>query len=327
MIHLDWMAAWRRGALCAGAAGLALALAWPAAFAGPLRDRIVERRAAQEQGEVLGNDAAFSGSMSLPADSRIVRDVAYGKDERQRFDAYVPARARGAPVIFMVHGGAWLMGDKAARTVVDNKVARWLPRGFIVVSTNYRLLPQAGPVEQARDVALALAAAQGKAAEWGGDRTKFILMGHSAGAHLAALLAASPALAAESGATPPLGAVLLDSAALDVVRIMEAGHARFYDRAFGSNPDYWKSASPFHALAQPGSPVLAVCSTRRDDPCPQARRFVAKAASLGMRASVLERDLSHQDVNLQLGREKAYTEAVESFLRTLGESVAERLDR
>jgi acetyl esterase/lipase len=318
------MTAWKRGVLCAGALS---ALAWPAAFAGPLRDRIVERRAAQEQGEVIGNDAAHAGSMSLPADSRIVRDVAYGKEGRQRFDVYVPARARGAPVIFMVHGGAWLVGDKAARSVVENKVARWLPRGFIVVSANYRMQPQAGPVEQARDVALALAAAQGRAAEWGGDRTKFILMGHSAGAHLVALLAASPALVAEFDAAPPLGVVLLDSAALDVVQIMEAKHPRFYDRAFGGDPDYWRSASPFHALAQPGAPVLAVCSSRRDDACPQARRFVAKAASLGMRASVLERDLSHQDVNQQLGREQAYTEAVESFLRTLGEPVAARLDR
>jgi arylformamidase len=240
-------------------------------------------------------------------------------------DIYLPRQAAGAPVIFMVHGGAWRLGDKGAKAVVENKVARWVSRGFIFISINYRLLPKTAPVQQAQDIANALAAAQDKAASWGGDPAKFILMGHSAGAHLVALLAASPAGALKLGAKPWLGAVLLDSAALDVVKIMEAKHARLYDRAFGSDPAYWSAASPFHVLSETTTPFLAVCSSRRDDSCPQASRFVTKAMSLNVRASLLEQDLSHKDINQQLGIKGGYTDAVESFMGTLDESIMRAL--
>jgi arylformamidase len=298
-----------------------LVLTGPVAFAGSFRDRLVEHQAAEEQGGSVAPATRFDGQMTLPAGAKVVRDVPYGSDRRQRFDVYIPANAKSAPVLFMVHGGAWFLGDKAERNVVANKVARWLPRGFIVVSTNYRMLPGAAPIEQARDVARALAAAQDRAASWGGDRTRFILMGHSAGAHLVALLAAAPSISAGIVSTPWLGTVALDSVALDVTKIMEARHARFYDRAFGRDPEYWKAASPFHALTSPGRPILLVCSTRRSDSCPQASGFAAKAASLGMKAEVLKEDLSHMQVNERLGEKPGYTQAVEAFFASLGVKV------
>jgi len=315
----------KTGALCDGVVALVSLLLWQASFAGPLRDRSIERRTAQEQSDTLVDDTASRESASFPAGIRILRDIPYGSDEQQRFDVYSPMQAKGAPVIFMVHGGAWFLGDKAARAVVENKVARWVPRGFIIVSTNYRLLPKADPLEQARDVARALVAAQDKAASWGGDQTKFILMGHSAGAHLVALLATTSSISLGIVSKPWLGTVLLDSAALDVVKIMEARHARFYDQAFGHDREYWKSASPFDALVGGGKPILAVCSTQRADSCPQANRFAQKASLLGMRASVQGRNLSHKEVNQQLGEEQNYTKAVESFLSSLDDSVAKLL--
>ncbi len=285
-------------------------------------DQIIERRPTQEQRESQKNDAAFKEPTSFPANIRIVRDVPYGSDRQQRFDVYGPMEAKEAPIIFMVHGGAWFLGDKAGGAVVKNKVAYWAPRGFIFISTNYRLLPKIGPIEQAKDVARALAAAQDKAASWGGDRTRFILMGHSAGAHLVALLATAPLISSGIISTPWLGAISLDCPALDVVKIMEAKHARFYDRAFGRDPEYWRSASPFHTVASAGRPILVVCTTRRDGSCSQANRFVVKASSLGMRASVLEQNLSHRNVNLLLGKEQRYTEAVEAFIASLADAVA-----
>ena len=216
-------------------------------------------------------------SQAAPAGLRLLRDVPYGTDPLQRMDVYLPPQAAGAAVILMVHGGGWRLGDKGARAVVERKVDRWVSRGFIFISANYRLLPGASPVEQAGDVARALAAAQRKAASWGGDPAKFILMGHSAGAHLVALLAASPAAASRQGARPWLGTVSLDSAALDVVEMMQARHAPLYDRAFGSDPAFWKAASPFHALSGAAAPFLVVCSTRRARSCPQAERFAARA--------------------------------------------------
>lgn len=308
---------------CTTSFTIVLLLMWQLSYAGPIRDRIIEYRSAQQAKDI--EDAEPAGRVALPAGVRLVRDVPYGKDGQQRMDIYLPRQAAGAPVIFMVHGGAWRLGDKGARAVVENKVARWVSKGFIFISANYRLLPKTAPVEQAQDIASALATAQGKAASWGGDPAKFILMGHSAGAHLVALLDASPTMALKLGARPWLGTVLLDSAALDVVKIMEAKHARFYDRAFGSEPAYWRAASPFHVLSETATPFLAVCSTLRADSCPQARRFVIKATSLNLRASVLEQDRSHKDINQQLGIEGDYTDAVESFMGTLDESVMRAL--
>jgi len=262
--------------------------------------------------------AALAAALpAAAADTRIVRDVAYGPDARQRFDVYAPPEARGAPVIFFVHGGGWAFGDKSNRGVVHNKTARWLPRGFVFVSANYRMLPEADPLEQARDVARALAAAQAQAASWGGDPARFILMGHSAGAHLVALIASAPGIALDFGARPWLGTVELDSAALDVERIMRASHLRLYDRAFGNDPAYWAKASPLARLSAAGAPFLAVCSTRRADSCPAARDYAAKARALGTRASVLEENLSHRQINEELGEDNDYTRAVESFLDTL----------
>jgi arylformamidase len=294
-----------------------------------LRERLLERRAAAaaDHPDLADDDHSAASARALPEGTRVLRDVAYGSDPNQRFDVYAAPDARNAPVILMVHGGGWSRGDKAAAQVVDNKLARWLPAGFVVISTNYRMLPQTAPLEQARDVARALAAAQAQAASWGGERGRFILMGHSAGAHLVALLNASPAIATQLGAAPWLGTVALDSAALDVVQTMEGRHFRLHDRAFGRNPADWRAASPYQQLGRGAPPLLAVCSLRRDDSCAQARRLEAKARRLGLRSGVLERDLSHKQINQQLGEDGDYTRAVEAFMASLDPVVARALAR
>ncbi|HYD78247.1 MAG TPA: alpha/beta hydrolase [Paucimonas sp.] len=314
-----------RTVLAALAATAALG-APPAATAGELDERVFDRRGDQVRYE-LPDDADDSGTAAFDAHHvRMIRDIAYGSEPEQRFDVYIPQhpnvrQLQGAPVIFMVHGGGWRRGDKAMRSVVENKVKHWAARGFIVVSANYRLLPKAAPIEQAKDVLRALASAQEKAARWGGDRGKFILMGHSAGAHLVALIATS----AGTSATRWLGTVALDSAALDVVQIMEERHARLYDEAFGKDPAYWRAASPFHALTKAAQPMLLVCSTRREESCLQADKFADKATKLGVRASVLRQNLSHRDINRRLGDDYGYTKPVEDFMRSLDPVVARQL--
>lgn len=271
------------------------------AGAGPLRERLRERQA---------RDAGIPGN--------IQRDIPYGSDPRQRFDVYLPAPAApGAPIIFMVHGGGWRTGDKAEKAVVENKAPYFTGRGYLFVSVNYRMLPDADPLAQAKDVAQALAAVQAKAAGWGGDARRTILMGHSAGAHLVALLAANPALAPGSSW---LGTVALDSGALDVPDIMASRHMRLYDEAFGSDPAFWRTVSPAHAL-QPGArPMLLVCSTQRERACRQAHDFAQRLRAGGARAEVLEQAKSHRDINLQLEADAGYTRELQNFLDGLGGS-------
>lgn len=259
-----------------------------------------------------------AGRASLPAGISLLRDVAYGDAASQRMDIYKPQQAKGAPVIFMVHGGAWRTGDKGSRAVVQNKVLRWVTRGAIFISVNYPLLPQEDALEQADEIAHALAYAQAHAMEWGGDPKRFVLMGHSAGAHLVALLNSAPHKAYTLGARPWLGTIALDSAALDVVSIMHGRRPRFYQDAFGSNEANWRLASPLHMLAAGAPPLLAVCSTkRRDNPCAQAHAYAAKAEGMRLRVVVLGQAMTHRQINQELGQPGAYTKAVEAFLATL----------
>jgi arylformamidase len=176
------------------------------------------------------------------------------------------------------------------------------------------MLPEAGVDIQAADVAQALRHAQDQAAQGGGDRNKFILMGHSAGAHLVALLSSDPGRARPARW---LGTVALDGAGMDIEQVMQGRHYRLYDDAFGTDPAYWKQLSPYAALSAPQRPILEVCSTRRPEACQQADHYAAKARGLGMQATVLRQDLSHKDINQTLGQDNAYTAVVDGFLASL----------
>ena len=300
--------------------------------AGPLMDRIRELRQARTQqtpgaddtgasvAELQADDApnASPGHLQLPADTRLLRNLAYGPDPRQRLDVYVPGNTAAVGVVFMVHGGAWRLGSKSAGPVVANKVQRWLPKGLALISMDYRLLPDTPVASQAEDVRSALAWAQQQAPAWGLPADRFVLMGHSAGAHLVALLSANPAWAWSAGVQPWLGTVVLDSAALDVPTLMKRPHARLYDAAFGNDPSVWTLLSPAHRLTPQALPMQLVCSTKRaDDACGQAQAFAQQATAHGTRAEVQPQARTHAEINADLGMHSPYTQAVESFLASL----------
>jgi arylformamidase len=262
---------------------------------------------------VLCAQASFAAKLKPGVE--VLHDVAYGSDRLQRMDVYLPVPRRvDAPLIVMVHGGAWIIGDKSMRRVYENKVNRWVPKGFIFVSVNNRMVPDADPLQQADDVAHALAEIQRRAPSWGGDPQEIVLMGHSAGAHLVALLGADPERARRVGAMPWLATIALDSGAMDVSAIMQRRHYRFYDKAFGADPEYWRRASPTRVLTSRATPMLLVCSTRRDDSCPQADAFARAAVRQHVRAQVEREDLSHEQINETLGAPGAYTDSVERFM-------------
>lgn len=273
-----------------------------------------------------GPRADVASSPWWAADSvRAWHDHAYGPDAAQTFDVYAPTDAHDAPVILLVHGGGWRIGNKAAAGLIRDKVRHWVARGVIVISVGYPLLPATPPLAQARSVALALAVAQKHARQWGGDPRRFVLMGHSSGAHLVALISARPGMAIAQGAQPWQGTVALDTAAYDVTKIMRRRHLRLYDRAFGDAPAHWKAASPFWQLQTAMAPFLAVCSSRRAHSCDQARAFAQKARHLGTRVTVLPEDLSHRGINVDLGEPSVYTRAVDHFLSSLGPAWSQRL--
>ncbi|ROO24533.1 alpha/beta hydrolase [Salinisphaera orenii MK-B5] len=126
-------------------------------------------------------------------------DIAYADGDRQRLDVYVPDRlAAGAPVVVFFYGGSWQDGDKAGYRFVGQALAS---RGFIAVLPDYRLYPPARFPAFVEDGARAVAWALEHAADYGGDPGHLFVAGHSAGAHIAAMLAADRRYLAAAGAS------------------------------------------------------------------------------------------------------------------------------
>lgn len=318
--------------------------------AGPLRDRLRERmqeRAAESADADNQGSNALScadwarrvdrlqarGTPRKPGPPPDRKDVAYGNGRHEKLDVYLPAKGGDglAPVIVMVHGGGWCVGDKAMADVTGNKVARWTERGLVFVSVNYPMVNEGSDaLAQAHHIARAIAYVQAHARGWQGDPGKLILMGHSAGAHLVSLVNADAGIRQANGVAPVLGTVSLDAGAIDVVRQMPKVYpflkAR-YREAFGDGEAGWIAASPYHQLDRSAGPWLGVCSTtRKDDPCGQARAYAGKSNSLGVKAGVLAQALSHGALNKELGLATDYTLGVEAFMASLDPAV-ERLLR
>lgn len=253
---------------------------------------------------------------------KILSDISYGKDADQTLDVYAPIDVKNAPVIFMVHGGAWSGGDKANKAEFKNKVAHWVTKGFIFISINYRTLPKVRPVEQTKDLETALIFSQKSVREWGGSPEQFILMGHSSGAHLISLVSSNYQTIVKNGAIPWIGTVSLDISGYDIVKkVTGAKPSEFYIEKFGENLLQLQKASPFHALTDKIPPFLAICSLRSNDACTQAENFIEKAKSFGGYAYVMPVDMSHREINLELGKDACYTKAVDDFFKKLNSSV------
>src|SRR5262249_46119303 len=117
----------------------------------------------------------------------VKRDIPYANPAHtlQVLDVYSPKGAKNLPVVFWIHGGGWQTGDK---TKVQVKPQAFMDKGLVFVSTNYRLLPEVDMATLIRDVAMSVRWVYDHIAEFGGDPDRLLIMGHSAGAQLAAIL-------------------------------------------------------------------------------------------------------------------------------------------
>jgi acetyl esterase/lipase len=127
------------------------------------------------------------------ASARVAKDVAYGAGERLKLDVYAPRSGAGGPrpVILFIYGGSWNSGRRQGYAFAARALAA---RGFVVVVPDYRLVPEAAYPDFLRDCAGAFRWARRNASAYGGDGERIVLVGHSAGAYNAAMLALDPSL-------------------------------------------------------------------------------------------------------------------------------------
>ena len=179
------------------------------------------------------------------------------------------------------------------------------------VSVNYRLSPAVQHPAHVEDVAKALAWIVDHIASYGGDPKRIFLMGHSAGAHLAALVATDEAYLTKFGKSPAMlsGVVLLDSAGYDIPRKIDdfsnsSEPPSIYKDAFGTDRQSWMNASPIrHVKEGKILPPFLVLYTDRKASEVISKEFVDAVRKSGTpAAAVLVKGKDHRTLNRDIGR-------------------------
>lgn len=236
-------------------------------------------------------------------------EMAYGVAPLQKLD-YWAAKAPGAPLVIFVHGGGWKHGDKGNATGAA-KVTHLLDQGYAVASINYRLVPDATVEEQAADVASATAWLIGNAGKLGHDPRRVVLMGHSAGAQLVALVGTDPRYLAAAGLSVDAvrGILALDGAAYDIATQMTEGPQimqSIYAEAFGTDPARQKALSPTLQAAAPNAPAFLLLHVQRPDGIRQSQALAEALNKAGTPVEIQgfpgEGLQGHMEINRKLGQ-------------------------
>ena len=253
---------------------------------------------------------------SQAAEAKIARDVPYAEPaaERQVLDIYAPADAKNLPVMFWIHGGGWQTGDK---TSVQHKPQAFVDRGFVFVSTNYRLLPKVEMETIFRDVAKSLGWVHKHIAEYGGDPNRIFVMGHSAGAQLAALISIDDRYLKAEGVpfSALVGCVPVDGDTYDVPAIIETAETRRrvhgqpqakvgHREKFGNTPEKHRDYSAVtHVAAGKGiPPFLVLYVADHPDNTAQAQRLGAVLKEAGIPVTLFAgQETNHNRLNNNLG--------------------------
>lgn len=287
----------------------------PAPFAGAretTRDRLSERLAERRGGD--------DGPKAPGGET-----ISYGSNALQNLDMWRAKDRKGpAPLVVFVHGGGWKRGSKDNATG-PFKPVHYTGEGYAFASINYRLVPDATVEEQAADVAMAVRALIDRANNLGIDRRRIVIMGHSAGAHLVAIVGTDERYlrGAGLGFADIAGVIPIDGAAYDVPAQMKDGPPIMqatYKQAFGNDLVRQKMLSPTLQAAAPNAPQFLLLYVQRPDGVRQAEAL-DKALTAG--GSRVERGSfpgegmqGHAEINRRLGDPTyAPTATVDAWLK------------
>ncbi len=205
-------------------------------------------------------------------DIEIFKDIPYAKikgidPNLTSLDIYTPITSENYPVIVFIHGGTWSLGDKGS---LSYKTTAFTKANFVYVSINYRLSPDIIHPIHAGDVAKAIIWIHRHISDYGGDPQNIFLLGHSAGGHLAALVATDEYYLKDLGFSTKIirGVIGLDSAAYHLPTLIasEPENYHLFEMAFGDNPVMWEKASPINYVEKGKSipPFLLIYAGDRE---------------------------------------------------------------
>jgi arylformamidase len=220
------------------------------------------------------------------------------------------AQQTNKPVIVMIHGGGFRVGDKGSVSQGRQKASFFTGHGFVYVSVNYRLSPGVRHPAHVEDVAKALTWILDHIARYGGDPKRIFLMGHSAGAHLAALVTADEAYLNKLGKSPSMlsGVILLDSAGYDIPAKLDLSDGPLTrplaEGAFGKDRQTWIQASPVQYVKRGKIlPSFLVFYTDRKPAEAISKEFVeALQEAKTPAAAVLAKGKTHRTINRDIGK-------------------------
>lgn len=244
----------------------------------------------------------------IAAEPQVHRDLAYAepKNERQTLDVYAPTEGKDHPVVLWIHGGGWRAGNK---TGVQKKLEAFVEKGFVFVSTNYRFVPNVTVKEMTGDVAKAIRWTHDHAKDYGGDPNTIFVMGHSAGAHLAALVCTDDRYLKAEGVSLSIikGCVPVDVSVYDIPKRLRDGGsvppAKFTE-VFGDTDESQRDLSPATHVAEGKNipPFLILHVADRPDTKAQSHWFADKLNAAGISAQVVAAEgKTHGTINSDLG--------------------------
>ena len=245
----------------------------------------------------------------------VARDIPYGTThERQVLDVYAPAGAKNLPVVFWIHGGGWQSGEK---TMVALKPKAFTDAGFVFVSISHRLLPAVQMDAITRDVASALGWVHKNIAKYGGDPIRLLVMGHSSGGQLAALMCTDDRYAKAEGYSLTMikGCVPVDADTFDIPAIIEVAETRArvhqlplptygHRQKFMDDPAKHRDFSPVTHVARGKGipPFLILHIAGNPDTTAQARRMANALEAAGISVKVVVgREATHASLNDNIG--------------------------
>ena len=254
-------------------------------------------------------------SVSRTSAQQVTRDIPYATaHQRQVLDVYAPAGAKDLPVVFWIHGGGWQTGDKS---MVALKPKAFMDAGYVFVSINHRLLPTVDMGAITRDVASALGWVHKNVAMHGGDPDRLLVMGHSSGGQLAALMCTDDRDVKAEGLSLTMikGCVPVDADTFDIPAIIEMAETRArmhhlpmptygHRQKFGDDPAKHRDFSAVtHVARNKGiPPFLILHIAGNPDTGAQARRLSDVLQAAGISAKVVAgREATHASINDNIG--------------------------